>query len=84
MGTASGIQKGQARPNRMGIKIPGTQIQHRVIFDAKGRIVVMGLPNSHGSDGWEHEGEAHAYFKNHAEKVAYPLAINIIFYIMTH
>ncbi len=77
-------QKAQVPNIRMGIKIPGTQIEHRVIFDAKGRIVVMGLHNSDDSDGWEREGEDHAYFKNHAEKVAYPLAINIIVYIMTH
>lgn len=72
-------------PNiRIGLKIPNTQIQHRVIFDAKGRLMVMGLHNSDDSDGWEREGEDHEYFKNYSEKVAYPLAINIIFYIMTH
>ena len=72
-------------PNiRIGIKVPGTQIHHRVIFDPKGRIMVMGLHNSDDSDGWEREGEDQDYFKNYSEKVAYPLAINIIFYIMTH
>jgi hypothetical protein len=59
-------------------------IHHRVIFDAKGRIMVMGLHNSDDSDGWEREGEDQAYFLNYSEKVAYPLAINIIFYVMTH
>ena len=79
------IQEKAKVPNiRFGIKIPGTQIRHRVIFDARGRIMVMGLHNSDDSDGWEREGEDHEYFKNHSEKVAYPLAINIIFYIMTH
>jgi Domain of unknown function (DUF4159) len=72
-------------PNiRIGLKIPGTTIHHRVIFDAKGRLMVMGLHNSDDSDGWEREGEDIEYFKNYAEKVAYPLAINIIFYVMTH
>jgi hypothetical protein len=72
-------------PNiRIGLKVAGTTIHHRVIFDAKGRILVMGLHNSDDSDGWEREGENHEYFKAYSEKVAYPLAINIIFYIMTH
>ena len=77
-------EKAQVPNIRIGIKIPGTQIHHRVIFDAQGRMMVMGLHNSDDSDGWEREGEDHEYFKNHSEKVAYPLAINIIFYIMTH
>ena len=66
------------------MKIPGTVIHHRVIFDDKGRIMVIGLLNSDDSDGWEREGENHDYFKNYSEKIAYPLAINIIFYAMTH
>ena len=77
-------EKVQVENIRMGLKIPGTQIHHRVIFDAKGRLMVMGLHNSDDSDGWEREGENHEYFKNFSEKVAYPLAINIIFYVMTH
>jgi len=77
-------EKAQVPNIRIGIKMPGTQIHHRVIFDAKGRLMVMGLHNSDDSDGWEGEGGDHEYFKNHSERVAYPLAINIIFYIMTH
>ena len=68
----------------IGIKVAGTQIMHRVIFDAKGRIVVMVLHNSDDSDGWEREGENHEYFEKWSERVAYPLAINIICYVMTH
>lgn len=79
------IREKLAVPNiRMGLKIPGTQVHHRVIFDAKGRIMVMGLHNSDDSDGWEREGEDHEYFDKYSEKIAYPLVINIIFYIMTH
>lgn len=79
------IKQKLAVPNiRMGIKIPGTQVHHRVIFDPKGRIMVIGLHNSDDSDGWEREGEDHEYFQKYAEKIAYPLAINIIVYIMTH
>lgn len=77
-------EKAQVPNIRVGLKIPGTQIHHRVIFDTKGRLMVMGLHNSDDSDGWEREGEDHEYFKNYSEKIAYPLAINIIFYVMTH
>lgn len=79
------IREKAAVPNiRMGIKIPGTQVRHRAIFDRQGRLLVLGLHNSDDSDGWEREGENHEYFEKYAEKIAYPLAINIICYIMTH
>jgi hypothetical protein len=77
-------EKAQVPNIRIGLKIPNTQIHHRVIFDAQGRIVVMGLHNSDDSDGWEREGEDHEYFEKYSEKIAYPLAINILCYIMTH
>ena len=77
-------EKAQVPNIHVGLKIPNTQIHHRVIFDAKGRLIVMGLHNSDDSDGWEREGENFEYFEKYAEKIAYPLAINIIFYIMTH
>lgn len=77
-------QKEQVPNINIGIKVAGTQIMHRVIFDAKGRIVVMVLHNSDDSDGWEREGENHEYFEKWSERVAYPLAINIICYVMTH
>lgn len=79
------IKEKQQVPNiHIGLKIPGTTIHHRVIFDAKGRLMVMGLHNSDDSDGWEREGENYEYFEKYSEKIAYPLAINIICYIMTH
>jgi hypothetical protein len=77
-------EKAQVPNIHIGLKIPNTQIHHRVIFDPSGRIMVMGLHNSDDSDGWEREGENHEYFEKYSEKIAYPLAINIIFYIMTH
>ncbi|MSU50018.1 MAG: DUF4159 domain-containing protein, partial [Opitutus sp.] len=77
-------EKAQVPNIHIGLKIPNTQIHHRVIFDAKGRLMVMGLHNSDDSDGWEREGEDHEYFEKYSEKIAYPLAINIVFYIMTH
>ena len=77
-------EKAQVPNIHIGIKVAGTQIHHRVIFDAKGRLIVMGLHNSDDSDGWEREGEDHEYFEKYSERVAYPLAINIICYLMTH
>jgi hypothetical protein len=77
-------EKAQVPNIRLGLKVAGTQIHHRVILDDKGRVMVMGLHNSDDSDGWEREGEDHEYFEKYSEKIAYPLAINIIFYVMTH
>jgi hypothetical protein len=77
-------EKAQVPNIHIGLKIPGTVIHHRVIFDPRGRMMVMGLHNSDDSDGWEREGENHEYFERYSEKIAYPLAINIIIYIMTH
>lgn len=77
-------EKAQVPNIRMGLKQPGTQIQHRVIFDAKGRLMAMVLHNSDDSDGWEREGEDGEYFRLYSEKIAYPLAINIVFYVLTH
>ena len=77
-------EKAQVPNIHVGIKVPGTRIQHRALFDARGRLVALGLHNSDDSDGWEREGENHEYFEKYAEKIAYPLAINILFYVMTH
>lgn len=60
------------------------EVHHRVIFDDKGRIMVFAAHNTDNGDGWEREGESDYYFHNFSEKIAYPLGINIIFYIMTH
>jgi hypothetical protein len=59
-------------------------VHHRAIFDDKGRLMVLALHNSDDSDGWEREGENTEYFHRFSEGMAYPLAINIIFYVMTH
>ena len=56
----------------------------RAIFDDKGRMMVIATHNTDNGDGWEREGEYEYYFKNFSEKIAYPLGINIIFYVMTH
>jgi hypothetical protein len=55
-----------------------------VIFDDKKRIMVLATHNCDNGDGWEREGEDDYFFHEFSEKRAYPLAINIIFYVMTH
>ena len=56
----------------------------RAWFDDKGRIMVIATHNTDNGDGWEQEGENHDYFQIFSEQRAYPLAINIIYYVMTH
>ena len=56
----------------------------RAIFDEKGRIMVIATHNVDNGDGWEREGEYQYFFSEFSEKRAYPLGINIIFYLMTH
>ena len=54
------------------------------IYDDKGRMMVIICRDTDLGDGWEREGESHAYFREFSEKKAYPLGINIVFYAMTH
>jgi len=56
----------------------------RALFDDKNRMIALAIHNSDISDGWEREGENDAYFRTFAEKICYPLGINMIFYLMTH
>lgn len=56
----------------------------RAWLDDQQRIMVIALHNSDNGDGWEREGENADYFHTFSEARAYPLGINIIFYIMTH
>jgi hypothetical protein len=53
-------------------------------LDDKQRIIILALHNSDTGDGWEREGENETYFHLFSETRAYPLAINAIFYLMTH
>jgi hypothetical protein len=59
-------------------------VHHRGLFDDKGRLMVLATHNTDNGDGWEREGESDYYFHNFSEKIAYPLGINVMFYIMTH
>jgi hypothetical protein len=60
------------------------EVHYKGIFDDKGRMMVIICHNTDLGDGWEREGEDEYYFKEFAEKKAYPMGINIIFYAMTH
>jgi hypothetical protein len=63
----------------------GSENMHvRAWFDDKGRMMIIAIHNSDVSDGWEREGENSDYFHVFSEKIAYPLGINIVFYLMTH
>ena len=73
---------------RGGITWRGTEdtrdVHVRAWLDDRQRIMVIALHNSDNGDGWEREGEDPDYFHTFSEARAYPLAINIIFYLMTH
>lgn len=56
----------------------------RAILDSKNRIMVMICHNTDNGDGWEEESGDPWFFSTFSEKKNYPLAINIIFYSMTH
>ena len=63
----------------------GSEEMHvRALLDSRQRIVILAIHNSDVSDGWEREGENQRYFNEFSEKIAYPLGINIIVYLMTH
>ena len=61
-----------------------TEVHIRAILDEKGRIMVIATHNTDNGDGWEREGEYEYFFREFSEKRAFPLGINIIFYVMTH
>ncbi|MBM3847950.1 MAG: DUF4159 domain-containing protein [Verrucomicrobia bacterium] len=54
------------------------------LYDDKGRMMVILCHNTDNGDGWEREGENEYYFREFSEKKAYPMGINILFYVMTH
>ncbi len=56
----------------------------RAIYDDKGRIMIIATHNCDNGDGWEREGEDDGFFHEFSEKRAYPLAVNVLFYLMTH
>ena len=61
-----------------------TEMHVRALSDDKGRIMILATHNTDNGDGWEREGEDDYFFHEFSEKRAFPLGINIIFYVMTH
>jgi hypothetical protein len=59
-------------------------VHHKAIFDDKGRMMVFATHNTDNGDGWEWEGDNHYFFEHFSEKIAYPLAVNVLVYTMTH
>ncbi len=64
--------------------VESAEMHVRALLDDRGRITVLAIHNSDISDGWEREGQNKDYFNKFSEKIAYPLGINIVFYLMTH
>lgn len=60
------------------------QAYFRAWLDDKGRLMVLSAHNTDLGDGWEREGENSEYFQTFSETKAYPFALNIVFYLMTH
>ncbi len=56
----------------------------RAMLDSQSRIMIIATHNCDNGDGWEREGEDEYFFHRFSENIAYPLAINIIVYSMTH
>ena len=70
--------------NSGGERVACKDNHFRALFDAKNRLMVLGCYNTDNGDGWEREGEDVYFFHRFSENIAYPLAINIITYTMTH
>ena len=60
------------------------EVHHRAWFDDHQRLMALATHNTDNGDGWEREGEDDFYFHNFSEKIAYPLAVNVLYYVMTH
>jgi hypothetical protein len=59
-------------------------IHFRAWFDDKQRLMTVAGFNTDLGDGWEREGEDKVFFHRFSENISYPLAVNIIFYTITH
>ena len=53
-------------------------------YDERGRMMALLCHNNDLSDGWEREGENPDFFAAFSERYSFPMAINILFYLMSH
>jgi hypothetical protein len=74
----------QSRIHRVDRGEGDEEVHVRAWLDDKQRIMALAFHNSDISDGWEREGENDEYFKKFSEKIAYPMGINLMVYLMTH
>jgi hypothetical protein len=69
------------RTSEFGVE---TEIPHiRAIFDDDGRLLVVISHNTDIADGWEREGDEPEFFYNFSPQ-AYGVAINILYWAMSH
>jgi len=61
-----------------------TEVHYKGLFDSEGRMMGLICHNTDFGDGWEREGIDPRYFSRFSEPQAYPMAINVLFYVMTH
>ncbi len=67
-----------------GQRVPCKDVHFRALLDDKNRLMVFACFNTDYGDGWDREGEDEYFFRRFAEGISYPMAINILFYVMTH
>jgi len=60
------------------------EVHFRAIYDDRRRMMVFLCHNTDNGDGWEEESTDPWFFVTFSEKKNYPLAINILYYAMTH
>ncbi len=75
----------KGRPYGITWERPDARLPHYMaINDSKGRMMVLMSLNTDTGDGWEREGDNEWFFHTFSESQAYPLGINVVFYVMTH
>ncbi|MCW5558284.1 MAG: DUF4159 domain-containing protein [Verrucomicrobiae bacterium] len=74
----------ESTPHRVDRGKGSERMSVRALHDDAQRILILAIHNSDVSDGWEREGESDFYFDRFSEKIAYPLGINVVTYLLTH
>ncbi|MBL9137527.1 MAG: DUF4159 domain-containing protein [Verrucomicrobiales bacterium] len=74
----------ESTPHRVDRGEGSVAMTVRALFDERNRLLMVAVHNSDLSDGWEREGESDVFFDRFSERTAYPLAVNLLFYLMTH